>query len=47
MNIWITGTDAAVSDPAMRGGMPAFGGPPYNLTADQIATVVAYLQTLK
>ncbi len=47
MNIWITGTDPAVSDAAMRGGMPAFGGPPYNLTADQIATVVAYLKTLK
>jgi mono/diheme cytochrome c family protein len=47
MNIWITGTDAAVSDPAMRGGMPAFGGPPYNLTADQIQTVVAYLKTLQ
>jgi mono/diheme cytochrome c family protein len=47
MNIWIAGTDPAVSDAAMRGGMPAFGGPPYNLGADQIATVVAYLQTLK
>ncbi len=47
MNIWIAGTDAAVSDPAMRGGMPAFGGPPYSLTADQIQTVVDYLKTLK
>ena len=47
MNIWITGTDAAVKDPAMRKGMPAFGGPPYNLTAKQIDTVVKYLLTLK
>lgn len=47
MNIWITGTDPSVSDPAFRKGMPAFGGPPYNLTADQIETVVQYIQTLK
>ena len=47
MNIWIAGTDPAVSNPAMRKGMPAFGGPPYNLTAEQISTVVAYLKTLK
>jgi mono/diheme cytochrome c family protein len=45
-NIWITGTDPAVSDPAMRGGMPVFGGPPYNLTPEEIAAVVAYLKTL-
>jgi mono/diheme cytochrome c family protein len=44
--IWITGTDPAVSDAAMRGGMPAFGGAPYNLTPEQIATVVEYLKTL-
>jgi mono/diheme cytochrome c family protein len=47
MNIWIAGTDPAVSDPAMRKGMPAFGGAPYNLTPDQIQTVVEYLRTLK
>lgn len=47
INIWITGTDPAVSNPTMRKGMPAFGGPPYNLTADQIETVVQYLLTLK
>ncbi len=47
MNIWIAGTDPSVSDPAFRKGMPAFGGPPYNLSADQIETVVQYLQTLK
>jgi mono/diheme cytochrome c family protein len=47
MNIWIAGTDPAVSDPAMRKGMPVFGGPPYNLTAQQIETVVQYLLTLK
>jgi mono/diheme cytochrome c family protein len=46
-NIWITGTDAAVSDPAFRKGMPAFGGPPYNLTADQIDTIVKYVLSLK
>jgi mono/diheme cytochrome c family protein len=47
MNIWITGTDPAVSDPAMRGGMPPFGAAPYNLTAEQIQTVVDYLKTLQ
>jgi len=26
--------------------MPVFGGPPTNLTADEIATVVEYLKTL-
>lgn len=45
-NIWIAGLDPSVSDPALRRGMPAFGGPPFNLTADEIATVVAYLKTL-
>jgi len=45
-NIWIAGLDPAVSDPAMRGGMPAFGGPPKNLTAAEIAAVVDYLKTL-
>jgi mono/diheme cytochrome c family protein len=29
-----------------RGGMPVFGGPPTNLTAEEIATVVEYLKTL-
>ena len=47
MNIWITGTDPAVSNPAMRKGMPVFGGPPYNLTPQQIDTIVKYLLTLK
>ncbi len=46
-NIWIAGTDPAVSDPAMRNGMPAFGGPPYNLTEEEIATIVDYLKTLE
>jgi mono/diheme cytochrome c family protein len=45
-NIWIAGLDPSVSDPAKRFGMPAFGGPPFNLTADEIATVVDYLKTL-
>lgn len=44
--IWIDGTDPAVSDPAMRGGMPAFGGPPYELTPEEISIVVEYLKTL-
>jgi len=47
MNIWIAGTDPSVSDPAMRKAMPAFGGPPYNLTPQQIDTIVKYLLTLK
>ena len=47
MNIWIAGTDPSVSDPAMRKGMPVFGGPPYNLTPRQIDTIVKYLLTLK
>ena len=29
----------------MRGGMPAFGGPPYNLSEEEIATIVDYLMT--
>jgi mono/diheme cytochrome c family protein len=45
-NIWIAGTDPSASDPAMRSGMPAFGGEPYKLSAEEIATVVAYLKTL-
>lgn len=44
-NIWIAGTDPEVSDPAMRAGMPAFGGPPYNLSEEEIATIVDYLLT--
>jgi mono/diheme cytochrome c family protein len=44
--IWIAGTDPSVSDPAMRGGMPAFGGPPYEFTDEEIAIIVEYLQTL-
>lgn len=47
MNIWIAGTDPAASNPAMRKGMPAFSGPPYSLTPQQIDTVVKYLLTLK
>ena len=45
-NIWIAGVDPAVSDPAMRLGMPAFGAEPFNLSADEIAAVVEYLKTL-
>ena len=45
-NIWIAGLDSAVSDPAFRKGMPAFGGPPNNLSAEEIASVVAYLKNL-
>jgi hypothetical protein len=44
-NLWIAGTDPAVAD-LERGGMPVFAGPPTNLTADEIATVVEYLKTL-
>lgn len=44
--LWIAGTDPAVSDPAMRAGMPSFAGPPYSLSAEEIAAVVAYLKTL-
>ena len=42
-NIWIAGTDPAVSDPKLRGGMPAFGA---KLTTEEIAAVVEYLKTL-
>jgi mono/diheme cytochrome c family protein len=41
-NLWIAGTDPAVSGIA-RGGMPIFGE---TLSADEIATVVEYLKTL-
>ena len=44
-NLWIAGTDPAVAD-IDRGQMPVFGGPPTNLTAEEIATVVEYLKTL-
>jgi mono/diheme cytochrome c family protein len=44
-NLWIAGTDPAVAD-LDRGGMPVFGGPPTNLTAEEIAIVVEYLKTL-
>lgn len=44
-NLWIAGTDPAVAG-IDRVVMPVFGGPPYNLTADEIATVVDYLKTL-
>ena len=44
-NLWIAGTDPAVTG-INRVPMPVFGGPPYNLTAAEIATVVDYLKTL-
>jgi mono/diheme cytochrome c family protein len=44
-NLWIAGTDPAVTG-IDRVVMPVFAGPPYNLTADEIATVVDYLKTL-
>jgi mono/diheme cytochrome c family protein len=44
-NLWIAGTDPAVAN-IDRGGMPVFGGDPYNLSAADIATVVEYLKTL-
>ena len=44
-NLWIAGTDPAVKG-IDRIVMPIFGEPPYNLTADEIATVVDYLKTL-
>jgi mono/diheme cytochrome c family protein len=44
-NLWIAGTDPAVAS-IKRVPMPVFGGPPYNLTAVDIATVVDYLKTL-
>ena len=43
--LWIAGTDPAVVD-LERGGMPFFAGPPTNLSAEEIATVVEYLKTL-
>lgn len=46
-NIWIAGTDPAVSDPAMRNGMPAFGGEPYNFTDEEIEAIVAFLKSLQ
>ncbi len=47
IHTWIKGTDPSVADPAMRLGMPAFGAAPYNLTDEQIATIVEYLKTLQ
>jgi len=44
-NLWISGTDPAVAE-IDRGGMPVFGGPPTNLSPEEIATVVEYLKTL-
>lgn len=44
-NLWIAGTDPAVAG-IDRIVMPVFGGPPYNLSADDIATVVTYLKSL-
>ena len=44
--IWIAGLDPEVSDPALRGGMPAFGGPPYEFTDEQIQSIVDYLMGL-
>jgi mono/diheme cytochrome c family protein len=44
--IWIAGTDPAVSDAGMRGGMPAFAAPPYEFTDEEIAIIVEYLKTL-
>jgi len=44
-NLWIAGTDPAVAT-IPRTPMPVFGAAPYNLTAEEIATVVDYLKTL-
>ena len=44
-NLWIAGTDPAVAD-IDRVPMPAFAAEPYNLSPDEIATVVDYLKTL-
>ena len=41
-NLWIAGTDPAVTD-IDRGGMPPFGD---QLSPEEIATVVEYLKTL-
>jgi mono/diheme cytochrome c family protein len=45
-NIWIAGLDPEISDPALRGGMPAFGGPPYEFSDEQIQSIVDYLHGL-
>lgn len=47
IHLWIAGTDERTSDPAMRAGMPAFGGPPYDLSEEEIAAIVDYLMTLE
>ena len=44
-DLWIAGTDPAVAA-LDRGGMPVFAGAPFNLTAEEIATVVEYLKSL-
>lgn len=44
-DLWIGGTDPAVAG-IDRGGMPAFAGPPTNLSPEEIAAVVEYLKTL-
>ena len=44
-NLWIAGTDPAVAD-LDRGPMPRFASDPFNLSPQEIATVVAYLKTL-
>ena len=45
-NIWIAGLDPEISDPALRGGMPAFGGPPYEFSDEQIQSIVDDLHGL-
>jgi mono/diheme cytochrome c family protein len=45
-NVWIAGVDPSISDPALRGGMPAFGGPPYEFSDEQIQSIVDYLKGL-
>lgn len=45
-NIWIAGLEPEVADPAERRGMPAFGGPPYEFTPEQIQAIVEYLKGL-
>lgn len=44
-NLWIAGTDPAVTG-IVRPVMPVFGAEPYNLTDEEIETVVEYLKTL-
>jgi mono/diheme cytochrome c family protein len=44
-NLWIAGTDPAVTG-IDRPVMPVFGADPYNLTDEEIETVVEYLKTL-